>query len=86
MRRAIRAWLSAGVLEDKKLFLTTSGSPQGGVASPLLANIALHGLETAVVSSYPRAKVVRYADDLVVLHEDQPTVENIKHTSFSVST
>lgn len=80
MRRAIRAWLSAGVLEDEKLFPTTSGSPQGGVASPLLANIALHGLETAVVSSYPKAKVVRYADDLVVLHEHRPTVEDVKQT------
>ena len=44
VRRQIKAWLKSGVL-DKKVFSTTNeGTPQGGVASPLLANIALHGL------------------------------------------
>ncbi len=46
MRRQIKAWLKAGILEDKKLFPSNNGTPQGGVISPLLANIALHGLET----------------------------------------
>ncbi len=60
---------------------TTKGTPQGGVISPLLANIALHGLESHIQSKFsPRTKVngkimdgwqpiiVRYADDFVVLH------------------
>ena len=45
LRRQIRAWLKAGVMDGKKLFPTSEGTPQGGVISPLLANIALHGME-----------------------------------------
>lgn len=48
LRRQIRAWLKAGVMDGKKLFPTTEGTPQGGVLSPLLANIALHGLEELI--------------------------------------
>jgi len=80
MRRAIRAWLKAGVVDGEELFPTNEGTPQGGVASPLLANIALHGLETAIVKAHPKAKIVRYADDLVVLHENLQTIEDAKQT------
>jgi len=45
IRRQIKAWLKAGVLDGKKVFSSDNGTPQGGVISPLLANIALHGLE-----------------------------------------
>ncbi len=48
LRRQIRAWLKAGVMDGKKLFPTTEGTPQGGVLSPLLANIALHGMEEMI--------------------------------------
>ena len=48
LRRQIRAWLKAGIWEDKKLSETTEGTPQGGTISPLLANIALHGMEECV--------------------------------------
>jgi len=80
MRRAIRAWLKAGVIDDKVLFPTTEGSPQGGVISPLIANVALHGLETTVAEAHPKAKVIRYADDLVVLHPDLAMIQAAKHT------
>lgn len=42
LRRQIKAWLKSGVMEGKQLFPTNEGTPQGGVISPLLANIALH--------------------------------------------
>jgi RNA-directed DNA polymerase len=90
-RRAIRAWLTAGVVDGPTLFPTEAGTPQGGVISPLLANIALHGLETAIKVAFPRTSsclgrpneewspiVVRYADDFVVLHQDLATVERAK--------
>ncbi len=48
LRKQIRAWLKAGVVDDKKLFPTSEGTPQGGTLSPLLANIALHGMETYI--------------------------------------
>ena len=45
MRKQIKAWLKAAVLSEEKLDFPTAGTPQGGVISPLLSNIALHGLE-----------------------------------------
>jgi RNA-directed DNA polymerase len=48
IRRQIRAWLKAGVMDEKQLFPTSEGTPQGGVISPLLANIALHGMEERI--------------------------------------
>ena len=81
MRRAIRAWLKAGVMDGAALFPTTEGTPQGGVASPLLANIALHGLAEAIRAPFPQGNgkakplVVRYADDFVILHHDLAVIE-----------
>lgn len=48
LRKQIRAWLKAGVMDGKELFPTLEGTPQGGVLSPLLANIALHGMEECI--------------------------------------
>ena len=48
LRKQIRAWLKAGVMDGEKLFPTEVGMPQGGVCSPILANIALHGMEERV--------------------------------------
>jgi RNA-directed DNA polymerase len=48
LRRQIRAWLKAGVMDGQELFPTDEGCPQGGVISPLLANIALHGMEERI--------------------------------------
>src|SRR5207237_7413859 len=78
LRRTITAWLKAGVMDGEALFPTETGAPQGGVLSPLLMNVALHGLETAITTAFPasqdghrwRPRVIRYADDLVVLHRD----------------
>jgi RNA-directed DNA polymerase len=78
LRRSIRAWLKAGVIDKGELFPTTEGAPQGGTLSPLLMNIALHGLETAITGKYPGAHVVRYADDLVALHPDLEVIQQIQ--------
>ncbi|NJM69436.1 MAG: group II intron reverse transcriptase/maturase [Scytonema sp. RU_4_4] len=48
MRRMIRNWLKAGFMDGRDMFPTETGTPQGGVISPLLANIALHGMEEVI--------------------------------------
>jgi RNA-directed DNA polymerase len=79
LRRQIRAWLKAGVMEEGKLFPTDEGTPQGGTISPLLANIALHGMEEVIRQAFPNKRkapvVIRYADDLVVIHPQREVVE-----------
>jgi RNA-directed DNA polymerase len=82
MRRQIKAWLKAGVMAEGKLFPTEAGTPQGGTISPLLANIALHGLELMIIRHFPRHRVgfyhplvVRFADDLVILHAEREVIE-----------
>lgn len=53
LRRQIKAWLEAGVIAKEQLFPTISGTPQGGAISPLLANIALHGMELLLNEQFP---------------------------------
>lgn len=81
-RRQIAAWLRAGVVDGEELFPTEEGVPQGGPLSCLLANVALHGLESAVHRAFPTRwgapLLVRYADDLVVLHADREVVERCR--------
>src|SRR6266478_1759506 len=68
LKRMIRAWLKAGYVDNGVFEETTSGTPQGGVVSPLVANIALHGMETALAEAYRpkegKPNFVRYADDV----------------------
>jgi RNA-directed DNA polymerase len=75
-RALIKQWLKAGYLEDGRYHDTPSGTPQGGVISPLLLNVALHGMEAALGMTYNskgeingKRAVVRYADDFVVFCE-----------------
>jgi RNA-directed DNA polymerase len=89
-RDLIAGWLRAGVVEDGMLTPTEEGTPQGGVISPLLLNVALHGLEEAAgvryYSSGSRAGqpkpgspvVVRYADDLVACCHTKQQAEQVK--------
>ena len=66
----LRAWLKAGYWEKGQLFPTPAGTPQGGLISPLLANLALDGMEQAVKTVAARRgdkiNFARYADDFIV--------------------
>jgi RNA-directed DNA polymerase len=85
-RELIKQWLKAGYVDKGVFHETVAGTPQGGVISPLLANIALHGMEQALSVKYnkqgeirgPRA-VVRYADDFVVFCESSEDAETVIH-------
>jgi RNA-directed DNA polymerase len=89
IRRQVRAWLKSGVMDGKQLFPTSEGTPQGGVISPLLANIALHGMEERIKQYAETQKgrkhnnrqslsLIRYADDFVILHEDITVVQRCR--------
>jgi RNA-directed DNA polymerase len=85
LTRQIKAWLKAGVVMEGKLFPTIEGTPQGGNLSPLLALIALHGLETTVrgcihqsIKNQKQLTVVVYADDFVILHPSLETIQKCK--------
>ena len=77
VRRVIHKWLNAGVMEDGQHSRSDSGTPQGGVISPLLANVFLHEvLDTWFVREVQprlagRAELIRYADDFVVVCEHE---------------
>jgi RNA-directed DNA polymerase len=77
IERLVRDWLKAGILDEGKWVFPEAGTPQGGVISPLLANIALHGFEQAVstTSRKYRVTVARYADDFVILCYDLQTLK-----------
>lgn len=62
-----RQWLQAGVIENGKYYSTEKGSPQGGVISPLLANIYLHVLDSYWENHKELGIIVRYADDAVIV-------------------
>ena len=86
----VEQWLKAGVIENGRLAPTEEGTPQGGVISPVLLNVALHGMEEAAGVRYhsagprPGATVagcpvtVRYADDLVALCVSREQAEEVK--------
>lgn len=74
VRKLVRLWLEAGVMEDGVHRETVTGTPQGGVISPLLANIYLHALDEAWQRS-ARGELVRYADDFVVLCRSRAEAE-----------
>lgn len=68
MFKLLRKWLEAGVMEEGNLRKASTGTPQGGVISPLLANIYLHYLDREWQQHHKRlGEMVRYADDLVIL-------------------
>ena len=85
IHRQVKAWLKSGVVLDGQLFPTDEGVPQGGTVSPLLALVALHGLETAIRGGVKQSKnaqselcVCFYADDFVILHKSLAVILQCK--------
>ncbi len=74
LRQAVKRWFTAGVMDGNTYLSSETGIAQGGVLSPLLMNIALHGMEAAVTegtaSACEQPLLVRYADNFVILHSD----------------
>jgi RNA-directed DNA polymerase len=90
-REQVKQWLKAGVVEREQFTATREGTPQGGVISPTLLNVALHGLEDAAgVRYFPDGMrhagksvpgtpvVIRYADDLVALCVSEEQARQVK--------
>jgi len=82
--RLVQKWLNAGVLEDGKRVRTEEGTPQGGSASPLLANLYLHYVFDLWVQAWRRKQaqgdmiVVRFADDIVLGFQSRSDAERFR--------
>lgn len=78
-RQILRKWLKAGYWEKAQLFPTSQGTPQGGIISPLLANLALDGMQHAIAQAVSpkgdKVHFVRYADDFIVTGASQELLE-----------
>lgn len=86
-RSILRKWLKSGYLEKQVLYDTVSGTPQGGIISPVLANLALDGLERRLMEAFPlhgrgqkrglaaRVHLIRYADDFIVTSRSKEVLE-----------
>ncbi len=85
-KRVLGKWLKAGYMESGKLNPTEAGTPQGGIISPVLANMALDGLETVLESHFgkkntkasykTKVNYVRYADDFIITDISQELLED----------
>lgn len=81
----LRKWLKSGFMERKTLYPTHTGTPQGGIASPVLANMALDGLEEVIAQTFGKigsqkrkkfgVNLVRYADDFIVTGKSKDILE-----------
>jgi len=77
-KQILAQWLKCGYIQHKHLFPTRSGTPQGGIISPTLANMTLDGMEQAIKEACPRRRKVnfiRYADDFIVTSDTRELLE-----------
>ena len=79
----LQKWLKAGYVFQHELFPTEAGTPQGGIASPALANMTLDGLEAMLSARFPKSKrpslkmnMVRYADDFIITGHSKEWLEH----------
>lgn len=79
----LKKWLKAGFVYQNELFSTEAGTPQGGIISPVLANMTLDGLEAMLAEKFPKAKktglkmnMVRYADDFIITGNSKEWLEH----------
>lgn len=83
----LNKWLKAGFMENRTLFATEAGTPQGGIISPTLANLTLDGLERLLKETFrkkeirgrcyrPKVNFVRYADDFIITGRSKELLEN----------
>jgi RNA-directed DNA polymerase len=79
----LKKWLKAGYMYQNELFPTDAGTPQGGIISPVAANMTLDGLEAMLAEKFPRAKLrglkmnmVRYADDFIITGHSKEWLEH----------
>jgi RNA-directed DNA polymerase len=79
----LRSWLKAGFMDRRILYPTKTGTPQGGIISPTLANLTLDGLEHLLLKKFKRKKtfnpkvhMVRYADDFIITGNSKELLEN----------
>jgi RNA-directed DNA polymerase len=91
-KKIISQWLKSGVMDNQELKETELGTPQGGIISPLLANIALDGMEDFLFNELKKEysfkscmgriegsklAVIRYADDFVVIHKNEKVIKRV---------
>jgi len=76
-KELIKEWLKAGFIDSGVHNPTETGTPQGGVISPLLANIGLHGLEQFIKQVNPKLGLIRYANDFIVTAKDKQSLEQL---------
>ena len=76
----LRKWLKVGYIEKKRLFPTSKGTPQGGIISPVIMNMVMDGMETALKKQFPRWKgqkvnFIRYADDFIITASSEELIK-----------
>ena len=82
-KQILEKWLKAGYIEEKTVYPTPKGTPQGGIISPTIANMVLDGLEAAAKASAPHGEgnispkihVIRYADDFIITGDSKDLLE-----------
>jgi RNA-directed DNA polymerase len=82
-KEVLHKWLKAGFVENRVLFPTEAGTPQGGIISPTLANLTLDGLERLLKEKFsprrtpsPKVNLIRYADDFIITGGTKELLEN----------